>query len=152
MTRTQIDPKIEHFLAALERGLATMRETIDRARRLLARVTQGNISDSDTSWQELCAKFQDTALAVTAASMYVTEAWASREGVYTDDQRRRLYGQLAELEQLVAAWEDCERTMVRVPEEEIRRRAYLKWEGAGKPQGDDSRYWLQATEEVLAGK
>ena len=31
---------------------------------------------------------------------------------------------------------------------EIRLRAYLRWEAAGKPQGDESRFWLQAEEEL----
>lgn len=32
---------------------------------------------------------------------------------------------------------------------EIRMRAYLKWEASGKPKGNDSRFWLQAKEELL---
>lgn len=35
-----------------------------------------------------------------------------------------------------------------VPETEIQRRAYLKWEAAGKPKGHDFRFWLEAKEEL----
>lgn len=34
--------------------------------------------------------------------------------------------------------------------EEIRCRAYLKWETAGKPHGRDVEFWLEAEEEVVA--
>ena len=36
--------------------------------------------------------------------------------------------------------------------DEIRLRAYVKWEAAGKPDGDSSRFWLEAEEELLQGK
>ncbi len=36
-----------------------------------------------------------------------------------------------------------------VPENEIQMRAYLKWEAAGKPKGQESRFWLEAREELL---
>jgi hypothetical protein len=39
-----------------------------------------------------------------------------------------------------------------VSEKEISRRAYLKWEAAGKPKGNDSRFWLEAKEELLQGE
>lgn len=31
---------------------------------------------------------------------------------------------------------------------EIERRAYLKWENAGKPSGKDEEFWLEAEREV----
>jgi hypothetical protein len=37
-------------------------------------------------------------------------------------------------------------------EEEIRVRAYQKWEAAGKPAGDGMRFWLDAERELKAGK
>jgi hypothetical protein len=37
-------------------------------------------------------------------------------------------------------------------EEAIRLRAYLKWEGAGKPVGQEVRFWLEAEQELLQGK
>jgi hypothetical protein len=39
----------------------------------------------------------------------------------------------------------------RVGEEEIRLRAYLKWEAAGRPAGDGARFWLEAERELLHG-
>ena len=33
-------------------------------------------------------------------------------------------------------------------DEQIRQMAYRKWEAAGKPHGDDLRFWLQAEREV----
>jgi hypothetical protein len=30
----------------------------------------------------------------------------------------------------------------------IRLRAYQKWEAAGKPDGDDARFWLEAEQEL----
>ena len=30
----------------------------------------------------------------------------------------------------------------------IRLRAYQKWENAGKPSGDDFRFWLEAEQEL----
>jgi hypothetical protein len=36
-----------------------------------------------------------------------------------------------------------------VSEEERRFRAYLKWEAAGRPEGDGSRFWLEAEQELL---
>ena len=35
-----------------------------------------------------------------------------------------------------------------VSEEAIRLRAYQKWEAAGKPEGDDLRFWLEAKREA----
>ena len=32
--------------------------------------------------------------------------------------------------------------------EEVRRRAYLKWEAAGKPEGRDTDFWFDAESEV----
>jgi hypothetical protein len=31
-------------------------------------------------------------------------------------------------------------------------RAYGKWEAAGKPDGDGTRFWLEAEQELLQGK
>ena len=36
-------------------------------------------------------------------------------------------------------------------EDEIRTSAYSKWEAAGKPNGHQGRFWLEAEEELLAG-
>jgi hypothetical protein len=36
--------------------------------------------------------------------------------------------------------------------DDIRLRAYSKWEAAGKPDGDGSRFWLAAEEELLNEK
>lgn len=33
--------------------------------------------------------------------------------------------------------------------DDIRLRAYQKWEAAGKPAGDGVQYWLQAEQELL---
>jgi len=33
--------------------------------------------------------------------------------------------------------------------EQIRHRAYLKWEAAGKPDGDGARFWIEAEQELL---
>lgn len=37
-------------------------------------------------------------------------------------------------------------------EEEVRRRAYLKWEAAGRPPGDGSRFWMEAERELRQAK
>jgi hypothetical protein len=37
-------------------------------------------------------------------------------------------------------------------EEAIRLRAYLNWEGAGKPAGQEVRFWLEAERELLQAK
>ncbi len=39
-----------------------------------------------------------------------------------------------------------------VSEEEIRVRAYQKWEAAGKPPGDGQRFWLEAERELRKGR
>lgn len=36
--------------------------------------------------------------------------------------------------------------------EVIRRRAYEKWEAAGRPEARDVQFWLEAEREVLLGK
>jgi anti-sigma B factor antagonist len=36
-----------------------------------------------------------------------------------------------------------------VPEDEIRMRAYQKWEAAGRPDGDGVNFWLEAEREFL---
>jgi hypothetical protein len=33
-------------------------------------------------------------------------------------------------------------------EDEIRRRAYLKWEAAGRPSGDGLPFWVEAEREL----
>jgi hypothetical protein len=38
-----------------------------------------------------------------------------------------------------------------IPEEEIRLRAYHKWEDAGKPIGDGVKFWLEAERELVRG-
>lgn len=35
---------------------------------------------------------------------------------------------------------------------QIQQRAYVKWLAAGKPEGDGSRFWLAAEQELLLGK
>src|SRR5262245_17155181 len=37
-----------------------------------------------------------------------------------------------------------------VPEESVRISAYLKWEAAGRPEGDGLIFWLEAEREMLA--
>jgi hypothetical protein len=39
-----------------------------------------------------------------------------------------------------------------VSEEAIRLQAYLKWEGAGKPTGQEVRFWLEAEQELPQAK
>ncbi len=39
-----------------------------------------------------------------------------------------------------------------VSEEDIRLRAYRKWESAGKPTGDGVQFWLAAEQELVQGK
>jgi hypothetical protein len=39
-----------------------------------------------------------------------------------------------------------------VSPEEIRRRAYQKWEAAGKPVGDGVPFWLDAERELLQAR
>jgi len=36
--------------------------------------------------------------------------------------------------------------------EKIRQLAYLKWEAAGKPEGSDRFFWLEAERELLQRK
>jgi hypothetical protein len=36
--------------------------------------------------------------------------------------------------------------------DDIRYRAYLKWEAAGKPDGDSTHFWLEAEAELLKEK
>lgn len=36
--------------------------------------------------------------------------------------------------------------------ENIRLRAYRKWEGAGRPAGDGVQFWLEAEQELKQGK
>jgi hypothetical protein len=35
---------------------------------------------------------------------------------------------------------------------EVRQRAYEKWEAAGKPEGNDIRFWLEAEKELLEAR
>jgi hypothetical protein len=37
-------------------------------------------------------------------------------------------------------------------EEAIRQRAYQKWEAAGRPEGNDMKFWLEAERELRGGK
>jgi hypothetical protein len=46
---------------------------------------------------------------------------------------------------------DGEHTFPAATEEEVRRRAYQKWEAAGRPDGDGIQFWLEAEQE-LRGK
>jgi DUF2934 family protein len=39
-----------------------------------------------------------------------------------------------------------------VSDEDIRLAAYQKWEAAGKPTGDGVQFWLQAEQELAAGR
>lgn len=39
-----------------------------------------------------------------------------------------------------------------VPAEDIRLCAYRKWEKAGKPTGDGTKFWLEAEQELAQGK
>jgi hypothetical protein len=39
--------------------------------------------------------------------------------------------------------------IVKVPEEEVRMLAYYKWEDAGKPEGADVWFWLEAERDLL---
>lgn len=36
--------------------------------------------------------------------------------------------------------------------DEIRMRAYLRWEAAGKPEGDGVKFWLEAERQLLQGE
>jgi hypothetical protein len=36
--------------------------------------------------------------------------------------------------------------------EDIRRRAYQRWEAAGRPPGDGIKFWLEAEQELLRVK
>lgn len=36
--------------------------------------------------------------------------------------------------------------------EEIRLRAYQRWQAAGKPNGDATKFWLQAEQELLQSR
>jgi hypothetical protein len=38
-----------------------------------------------------------------------------------------------------------------VAEDSLRINAYLKWEAAGRPEGDGVSFWLEAERELLAG-
>jgi hypothetical protein len=38
-----------------------------------------------------------------------------------------------------------------VSEDDIRVRAYLKWEADGKPEGHDLYFWCEAERELLRG-
>ena len=39
-----------------------------------------------------------------------------------------------------------------VSADDIRLRAYRKWEGAGKPAGDGVQFWLEAEQEFTRGE
>jgi hypothetical protein len=40
----------------------------------------------------------------------------------------------------------------RVSADDIRLRAYRKWENAGKPTGDGVPFWLEAEQELMRGE
>jgi hypothetical protein len=40
----------------------------------------------------------------------------------------------------------------RATDEEIRRLAYLKWEAAGRPEGDGFNFWVEAEQELNGGR
>ena len=39
-----------------------------------------------------------------------------------------------------------------IAEEDIRTLAYLKWEAAGKPEGKDAFFWVEAERELARGR
>jgi len=39
-----------------------------------------------------------------------------------------------------------------VSDQEIQMRAYLRWEAAGKPRGNDFRFWVEAREDLQREK
>ncbi len=45
-----------------------------------------------------------------------------------------------------------DRTATVASAEEVRIRAYRKWESAGKPAGNDIQFWLEAEKEMVQGK
>jgi DUF2934 family protein len=47
---------------------------------------------------------------------------------------------------------DKEHKIRLVSAEDIRLRAYRKWESAGKPTGDGISFWLEAEQELVQGK
>ena len=47
---------------------------------------------------------------------------------------------------------DGDRNARPVSAEDIRLRAYRKWEGAGRPAGDGVRFWLEAEQELTRGR
>lgn len=55
----------------------------------------------------------------------------------TSSQARTAYSPPASRSQSKAAGED-----------DVRRKAYLKWEAAGKPCGDGVNFWLDAEKEL----
>jgi hypothetical protein len=51
--------------------------------------------------------------------------------------------------QPAAAVGNGEHAVSAAPVEEIRLRAYARWEHAGKPAGDGVKFWLEAEQELL---
>ena len=47
---------------------------------------------------------------------------------------------------------DPNRTARSVSADDVRFRAYRKWEDAGKPAGDGVRFWLEAEQEFAQGE
>ena len=47
-------------------------------------------------------------------------------------------------------WETKERqaAMSEIPEHEIRKKAYELWESAGRPEGSDQDFWLEAERQL----
>ncbi len=54
--------------------------------------------------------------------------------------------------QAAAAFSDNVHTGKRVSDEDIRLRAYQRWEAAGKPAGDGIQFWLEAEQEQVEGQ
>ena len=50
--------------------------------------------------------------------------------------------------QAVIASGDRGRNTLPLADDDIRLRAYRKWERAGKPSGDGIRFWLEAEQEL----
>ncbi len=43
-------------------------------------------------------------------------------------------------------------SLPRATDEEVRRLAYLKWEAAGRPEGDGFSFWVEAEQELSGGR
>jgi hypothetical protein len=45
--------------------------------------------------------------------------------------------------------QECSSPASEICEEDVRTRAYLKWEAAGRPDGDGLDFWVDAEREIL---